>query len=99
MERPKTKDMVEVLGRLTGVDSTLVLVADRNENVEKSARNLTNVKALRANYLNIRDILGHQKIVVPISALELIQGFLGQGDAIPMVTAVVSTGITTEEEE
>jgi large subunit ribosomal protein L4 len=99
MERPKTKDMVEVLGRLTGVDSTLVLVADRNENVEKSARNLTNVKALRANYLNIRDILGHQKIVVPISALELSQGFLGQGDAIPMVTAVVSTGITTEEEE
>ena len=99
MERPKTKDMVEILGRLTGVDSTLVLVADRNENVEKSARNLTNVKALRANYLNIRDILGHQKIVVPISALELIQGFLGQGDAIPMVTAVVSTGITTEEEE
>ncbi len=99
MERPKTRDMVEVLGKLTGADSTLVLVADRNENVEKSARNLTNVKALRANYLNIRDILGHQKIVIPISALELIQGFLGQGDTIPMVTDVISTSITTEEEE
>ena len=99
MERPKTKDMVEVLNRLTGTESTLVLVADRDENVEKSSRNLANVKALRANYLNIRDILGHQKIVVPIPALELIQGFLGQGDAVPTVTAVVSTDVSEEEEE
>ena len=99
MERIKTKDMVEVLNRLTGTESTLVLVADRNDNVEKSSRNLANVKALRANYLNIRDILGHQKIVVPIPALELIQGFLGQGDAVPTVTAVVSTDVLEDEEE
>ena len=99
MERPKTKDMVEVLDRLTGVESTLVLVADRNENIEKSSRNLANVKALRANYLNIRDILGHQKIVMPIPALELILGFLGQGDAVPTVTAVVTTEVSEEEEE
>ena len=99
MERPKTRDMVEVLDRLTGAESTLVLVADRNENIERSSRNLANVKALRANYLNIRDILGHQKIVMPIPALELIQGFLGQGDAVPTVTAVVSTETSEEEEE
>ena len=99
MERPKTRDMVEVLDRLTGADSTLVLVADRDDNIEKSSRNLANVKALRANYLNIRDILGHQKIVVPIPALELIQGFLGQGDAVPTVTVVVSAEVAEEEEE
>jgi large subunit ribosomal protein L4 len=99
MERPKTKDMVKVLSKLTGAESTLVLVADSNDNVEMSSRNLANVKALRANYLNIRDILGHRKIVVPIPALELIQGFLGQGDAVPTVTAVVSTEVSEEEEE
>jgi large subunit ribosomal protein L4 len=99
MERPKTKDMVKVLSKLTGAESTLVLVADSNDNVEMSSRNLANVKALRANYLNIRDILGHRKIVVPIPALELIQGFLGQGDAVPTVTAVVSTEVSEDEEE
>lgn len=99
IERPRTKDMVEVLDRLTGTESTLVLVADRDENVELSSRNLANAKALRANYLNIRDILGHQKILMPIPALELIQGFLGDGDGVPIVTDVVATEVSEDEEE
>jgi large subunit ribosomal protein L4 len=54
----------------------LLLLPDRNENVEKSARNMADLKALRANYLNIRDLLGYNKIVMPLSALEVVTGFL-----------------------
>jgi large subunit ribosomal protein L4 len=77
LETPQTKRMIEVLGNL-GVSSTaLVLLSDKNENVERSINNLTGVKTLRANYLNIRDLLGFDYVVMPVGALEVIEGYLG----------------------
>lgn len=82
MEAPKTKEMVSVINTVAGSEhSALVLLAESNQNVEKSARNLVDVKALRAHYLNIRDLLGFDKIVMPLSALETINGFLGSDAA------------------
>jgi large subunit ribosomal protein L4 len=87
MEQPKTKDMVALIERIAGQNSgVLLLLAGRDENVEKSARNLPKVKTLRANYLNIRDLLGFSKIVMPLAALDVIQSFLSDaamfGDAM-----------------
>lgn len=76
MDKPKTKEMAMVLGRLAEGSSTLVLLAEKNEAVEKSIRNLANVKSIRAGYLNVRDLLGYDKIVMPLSSLEMINGFL-----------------------
>ena len=74
---PKTKQFIDILDNL-GVDSTaLVLLPDRNENVERSVNNLKGVKTLRANYLNIRDLLGFDYVIMPLGALEVIEGFLG----------------------
>lgn len=78
--QPKTKEMVALMDRLADGASALLLLADRDENVEKSARNLTHVKALRAHYLNIRDLLGYDKVVLPLSALDTISGFLAVDD-------------------
>lgn len=76
MAAPKTKEMVAVMGRLAAGESTLLLLAERNENVELSARNLPEMKTLRASYLNIRDLLGYNKIVMPLAALDVIYDFL-----------------------
>jgi large subunit ribosomal protein L4 len=46
--------------------------------VEKSVRNLPDVKYLRAQYLNIRDLFGYETVVMPKRALEVIEGILGQ---------------------
>lgn len=78
MDAPKTKAIAGMMKVLTNGESTLLLLADRNEMVEKSARNLADVKALRANYLNIRDLLGYNKIVMPLSALDVVSSFLEQ---------------------
>lgn len=79
MERPKTKEMVALMNRLVGEGySVLLLLADRNENVEKSARNIPDVKTLRASYLNIRDLLGYDKVVMPLDALNVVDGILGR---------------------
>lgn len=78
LAQPKTKEMVAILKRLTGGSSALLLMPERNENVELSARNLPDVKTLRASYLNIRDLLGFDKIIMPLAALDMIGGFLGR---------------------
>ena len=77
MDAPKTKEMQKVLNALANGQSVLVLLADRNENVENSIANLPNAKYLRANYLNIRDLLSHDKVIVPLDALDVIQGIWG----------------------
>lgn len=78
MDVPKTKSIAAMMKTLTQGETTLLLLADRNETVEKSARNLTDVKALRAGYLNIRDLLGYSKIVMPLAALDVVSSFLEQ---------------------
>ena len=78
MEGPKTKDVAAALEAL-GVDgSVLLLLSERNETVEKSARNLPNVKILNANYLNIRDLLSQDKILMTMDSLEVIERILGR---------------------
>ena len=76
MDVPKTKEMAAMLERLAKGSSTLLLLADHDETVEKSIRNLSNAKSIRASYLNIRDLLGYEKVVMPLSSLEAISGFL-----------------------
>jgi len=77
LDSPKTKAMSEALQRLVGEQSALLLLADRNEVVERSVRNLPNARYLRAMYLNVRDLLSHDKVIIPKDALEVIRGFLG----------------------
>ncbi len=78
LDAPRTKDMKVMLQTLTGSDSALVLLADRNENVERGVRNLPKARYLRASYLNIRDLLRYEKVVVPMDALEVIRQIWGQ---------------------
>lgn len=99
VEVPKTKMMVDMLSNLTGGLSTLILIANADENIEKSARNLANVKTLRANYLNIRDLLGYRKIVMSLDALEVIQGALALNDSGNLVVDMRDFSSTVEEEE
>ncbi|MCS6910943.1 MAG: 50S ribosomal protein L4 [Anaerolineales bacterium] len=77
LEKPKTSEMLQVLTNLVGADSALVLLPEKNENVEKSIRNIEHAKYLRANYLNIRDLLGYDRVIMPLAALDVIRGYLG----------------------
>ena len=77
MEVPKTKEMLAVL-RSLGLDRrVLILLPERNETVERSARNLPQVKTLRASYLNVRDLLEYDHVLMPLGALQVVEGILG----------------------
>jgi large subunit ribosomal protein L4 len=77
MKAPKTKEMAVVLGNLGLDQRVLILLPEQNEPVEKSVRNLPQVKTLRANYLNVRDLLGHDHVLVPLGALQVIESMVG----------------------
>jgi large subunit ribosomal protein L4 len=76
-DQPATAQVLELLNNLEVAGSVVILLPERNENVEKSARNLQDVKTLRANYLNIRDLLGYDYVIMPRGAVSVIEGFLG----------------------
>jgi large subunit ribosomal protein L4 len=99
IDAPKTRDMAAIIERLADSRSTLLLLAERDEKVEFAVRNLAGAKTLRANYLNIRDLLGHHKVVISLSALEVIQGFLGQGESTIVVAELNVEDATEDEEE
>ncbi len=77
MNAPRTKDMVALMDALGVERKALVLLPEANDNVELSARNLPYVKTLRASYLNVRDLLGYNVIIMPQQAIEVIASFLG----------------------
>jgi len=77
IDTPKTKEMNGILRNLAGDHSKLVLVAARNENVERSVNNLPDAKTLRASYLNIRDMFTYDRVIVPLDALDVIKQIWG----------------------
>jgi large subunit ribosomal protein L4 len=78
MDAPKTKEMVRFLHNLSAVDGkTLILLPERNSPVELSVRNLPTARTLRAHYLNIKDLMSTDYLVMPLGALEVVESILG----------------------
>jgi large subunit ribosomal protein L4 len=77
MAEPKTKDMLAVLDNLQIDSSALILLSDRSVTVEKSARNIPDVKTLHARCLNVIDILNYDTLVLPVQSVAVIEEILG----------------------
>lgn len=82
LPEPKTKRMVECLRGLgIETESALIVLAEPDAAVERSARNLPGVKVLRVGGLNVYDILDHAHLVLTRTALEHIVNRLRSGEA------------------
>ncbi len=78
MSEPRTKEVLRILENL-GIDSSaLVLLPGRDEVILRSVRNLPQVRTLVAQYLNVRDLLKYDYILIPLGSLKVIEGILGQ---------------------
>lgn len=80
LPRPKTKELVQAFIRW-GVEpesKILLIIAEREENVYLSARNIGNLRLMSANNLNVFDILAADRIVATQSALTKIQEVYGE---------------------
>ena len=77
MEAPKTRQILDILQNLGVESSALILLPQRDEIVLRSVRNLPKVRTLVAQYLNVRDLLKFDYILVPLASVEVIEGLLG----------------------
>ena len=72
MEAIKTAEMVKVLKALNA-EKALIVTAEKNENVYKSARNIENVKATFVNEMNVYEILKYDAVVADKDAVKKIE--------------------------
>ena len=79
-EQPRTKDMLACLSALDLSGKTLIVLDQKDENVQRSAGNLPGVKTLLAHYLNVIDLLNYDNVLMSRAAVEVVAGYLGQGD-------------------
>lgn len=75
-EAPKTKEMVAVLNNLNVDKKALVVIANANEAVEMSARNIPGITVLTAEAINVLDLVAHNKLIMTQGAVEKIEEVL-----------------------
>lgn len=69
----KTKEMVKALNNLKVEGKTLILLPERNETVQKSARNIEGVKTTLVNTINVYDLLKYKNLVVTLDTVKKLE--------------------------
>jgi large subunit ribosomal protein L4 len=79
LKEPKTRLMASALNALVGNASALVLIPEKTAyaGVIRSTNNIPDAKIMLAHYLNIRDILSYDKVILPLAVLDVISENLG----------------------
>ena len=72
LEAPKTKEVVKMLNAFNA-KKTLIITAEANETVYKSARNIEGVAVLPVNNINVYDLLKYSKVIMTKDAVSKIE--------------------------
>lgn len=78
IDTPKTKEVRQVLQALVNDQSALILVTAEQKSMRKSVNNLADAHSIIVNYLNIRDLLKYDKVIMPLDTLEVIKSIWGK---------------------
>ncbi len=78
----KVKPTLELINKIGAKGNVLIVVPEKDLLVERATRNLPNIKAVQANYLNVFDTLNADKIVISTKSLEIISQWLASPKAI-----------------
>ena len=70
LEKPKTKEVVNMLAALNVEQKALIVTTEKDENVIRSANNLQNVKVLTVDQVNVLDLLTHDTLILTKDAAE-----------------------------
>ena len=73
MEAPKTKEFVQILKNVNAAKKALVVTAENNENVIKSAKNIEGVATATVNTINVYDILKYDSFIITTDAVKKVE--------------------------
>ncbi len=80
VEKPKTKQMAEILENILKnkkSKNVLVVIPEKNQNIIKANKNIPYTKTILANNLNILDLLSFKYLLIPESAIKIIEKTYG----------------------
>ena len=69
----KTKEMVKALSNLKVEGKALIMLPEKNENVQKSARNIEGVKTTLVGTINVYDLLKYNKLVLTLDTVKKLE--------------------------
>ena len=72
-EAPKTKEMVKVLENVKAEKKALIVLAEKDENVIRSASNLQGVRTALVSTMNVYEIVNHYSLILTKAAAEKIE--------------------------
>ena len=72
-DKPKTKTFEALIKKLPIKRNVLIVLPEKNEIIEKSAANLSNVKIITAGYVNIRDLRDYRMVLLLKDAVAKMQ--------------------------
>ena len=73
LKETKTKVMAKALTDLKVEGKALIILADKNENVSRSSRNIEGVKTIELNTINVFDLLNCNKLVLPLDTVKKLE--------------------------
>ena len=73
VEEAKTKVMAKALTDLKVEGKALIILADRNDNVLRSSRNIEGVKTIVLNNINVFDLLKYNNLVLPLETVKKLE--------------------------
>ena len=77
MKEPKTKIMAEVLEKFKSQKSVLIVIPKSDVNIIRAARNIPYTKTIRADSLNVLDLLSFKYLLMPKEAIKVIEKTYG----------------------
>jgi len=72
-EAPKTKEMIKVLDSIKAAKKALIVMAEKDDNVVKSAANIPGVRTVLATTMNVYEIINHTSFIVTKDAINKIE--------------------------
>lgn len=81
LNEPKTKLVAQAIEKLVGEGTALLVLPAKDDNyakVQRAGRNLPVFKALLANYVNVRDLLTYDKLILPLDSIKAIESLLSK---------------------
>ena len=72
-EAPKTKEMIKVLANVKAGKKALIVMAEKDENVVRSAANIPGVKTMLVSTMNVYEIVNHESFILTQEAVKKIE--------------------------
>jgi large subunit ribosomal protein L4 len=99
LDEPRTRDMVAFLDAHELLGKTLIVLDQKNENVQRSANNIPHIKTLLAHYLNVKDLLSFDNIVISRPAIDVVESYLAKPARPRSIVLNQQPGVFETEQE